>query len=93
VLDRHESLSADWTAGLYDMLAGLVGPEDVEENEDDFTDMAMPSWGECVSREGPVRCGLGTCCDDDAELKGLSTARALVPERTAAVGLKRSPPD
>jgi hypothetical protein len=41
VLERHESRSADCTAGLYDRLAGLVGLDEVEEKED-FPDTVMP---------------------------------------------------
>ena len=81
------------------MLAGLVGPEDVEENEDDFSDMAMPSGRLCVSSEGPVGCGLGSWCGDGAELKGpleavLPAPCDLLLARMEAAGLKRSsPPD
>lgn len=56
VLNRHESRSADCTAGLYDMLVGLAGPEDVEEN-DDFPDMPPPST-RCESSDGLSGCAL-----------------------------------
>ena len=53
------------------MLAGLAGPEDVEEN-DDFTDIVSPS-ARCEPRDGLLGCVLDigeVACVDDAEPKG-----------------------
>ena len=70
VLDRHESRRADCTAGLYVMLAGLAGPEDVDE-KDDFPDAIPP--GNRVSSAGDMGKGLDAeepACVDDGEAKG-----------------------